>query len=307
MALIPQSRHLQLQPTPLHLSSASSYQEVNLKSQLIYLLLTSIAAQGIGRALARHFLQKGHKVFILDFAEEELKHTAEVHLKAYYDEGRLGYVICNLRSMQEIRNAAEKAAEFFDNKIDVLINNGGISHPYWKDGLTMADPSTADQWFAYVETNLSAPFLLSQAVLPYMKVPAVYEDRKAADPGPSPCIIHVSSFRMQRSDPNQEGYASTKAGLSGLTHSMAVSMAEFGIRVNLIAPGRIKVAHESKKGDEEGIEWDVNDSDRKTHATNRAGKPEDIAECVEWLIGAGFVTGQAITVDGGANIIKTKS
>ncbi len=140
-----------------------------------------------------------------------------------------------------------------------------------------------------------------------MKMPAVYEERKALSPDkPSPCIIHVSSFRMLLSDPNQEGYATTKAGLMGLTHSMAVSLSELGVRVNLIAPGRIKVAHECKKGDEEGIKWELNDDDRVKHATNRAGKPEDIAECAEWLIGAGFVTGQSITVDGGASILKSK-
>ena len=169
----------------------------------------------------------------------------------------------------------------------------------------MEDQATSDQWQAYVETNLTAPFHLSQAVLPYMKVSAVYEERKKADEGPSPCIIHVSSFRMLRSDPNQEGYASTKAGLLGLTHSMAVSLSAAGIRVNLIAPGRIKVAHECKEGDEKGLEWSIDDDDRDKHATNRAGKPEDIATCAEWLIGAGFVTGQSITVDGGASIRKT--
>ena len=239
--------------------------------------------------MTRHFLELGHKVFILDFDEEELEHTTQVHLKEYSKVGRLAYQLCNLRSIPEIRKAAEKAAEFFDRKIHVLINNGGISTPYWKDGATMEDQATSEQWQGYVETNLTAPFHLSQAVLPYMKVSAVYEERKQHDMGPSPCIIHVSSFRMLRSDPNQEGYASTKAGLLGLTHSMAVSLSSIGVRVNLIAPGRIKVAHESKDGDEKGLEWSIDEDDRDKHATNRAGKPEDIATCAEFLIGAGLV------------------
>ena len=264
-------------------------------------ILLSGAAQGIGRCLARHFLQRGHKVFILDFNEDELTHTATVHLKQYLHK-ELDYALCNLRSVDEIRTTAKKAADFFKGRIDVLINNGGISTPHWKDDATMEDQSTIDQWTAYVETNLTAPFALSQACLPYMKVAAEQDMRKLE--GPGPCIIHVSSFRMLQSDPNQEGYASTKAGLLGLTHSMAVSMAKLGIRVNLIAPGRIRVAHECKKGDEEGKEWQIEGDDAEKHASNRAGKPEDIAECAEWLIGAGFVTGQDITVDGGAT--KTK-
>jgi NAD(P)-dependent dehydrogenase (short-subunit alcohol dehydrogenase family) len=105
---------------------------------------------------------------------------------------------------------------------------------------------------------------------------------------------------MLQSDANQEGYASTKAGLLGLTHSMAVSLSEFGIRVNLIAPGRIRVAHECKEGDKQGKRWGMEGDDAEKHAANRAGMPEDIAGCAEWLIDAGFVTGQDITIDGGA-------
>lgn len=243
-------------------------------------------------------------MFILDYNAEELKYTAETHLQQFYKAGMLSYSLCNLRSRDEIRDTAEKAAKFFDKRIDVLINNGGISSPYWKDDKKMSDMETADEWQAYVETNLSAPFLLSQAVLKYMITSSDRNERKKERPGSSPCIIHVSSFRMLQSDPNQEGYASTKAGLLGLTHSMAVSLAEFGIRVNLIAPGRIRVQHECQKGDEEGKTWSIEGDDSEKFAVSRAGMPEDIAECAEYLIGAGFTTGQDITVDGGATKIK---
>lgn len=243
-------------------------------------------------------------MFILDFNEDEIKHTAQVHLKSFSDEGRLGWTLCNLRSIEDIRRAAEEAAAFFDGRIDVLINNGGISSPFWKDGKSMGDFDTSNEWQAYVETNLTAPFHLSQAILQYMKAPKDRETRKQERAGSSPCIIHVSSFRMLQSDPNQEGYASSKSGLIGLTHSMAVSLSEFSIRVNLIAPGRIRVAHESKAGDEQGLQWAIEDDDAQKFAANRAGMPEDIANCTEWLIGAGFVTAQCITVDGGATMQK---
>ena len=121
-----------------------------------------------------------------------------------------------------------------------------------------------------------------------------------------PCIIHIGSFRAHQSDPNQEGYASTKAGLLGLMHSMAVSLASQGIRVNLVAPGRIKVAHESKAGDESHQTWasQIGDVDVSDHPINRAGRPSDIADAVEYLVNAGFVTAQDITVDGGATRVK---
>ena len=243
-------------------------------------------------------------MFILDFNKDELEHTANTHLREFADSQQLGWALCNLRSPDEIRGATTTAADFFSGRIDVLINNGGISSPYWKDGKAMDDPATAGEWQAYVETNLSAPFLLSQAALPYMKTSKDRATRKQERAGSSPCVIHVSSFRMLQSDPNQEGYAATKSGMVGLTHSMAVSLSEFGIRVNLIAPGRIRVAHECKRGDEEGLHWDIEGDDAEKFAANRAGMPEDIAECAEWLIGAGFVTGQSITVDGGATMQK---
>ena len=266
--------------------------------------LIDIAAQGIGRCLTRTFLQKGHRVFILDINEDETKYTAEVHLKKYLSNGRLSYALCNLRSIDDIRSTAEKAAKFLDNRIDVLINNGGISSPFWKDKKTMIDFDTSAEWQAYIETNLTAPFHLSQAVLPYMKVSKDRDRRKQERAGSSPCIIHVSSFRMLQSDPNQEGYAASKSGLIGLTHSMAVSLSDLGVRVNLIAPGRIRVAHECKEGDETGRQWQIEADDAEKHAVNRGGMPEDIAECAEWLIGAGFVTGQSITIDGGSTMQK---
>lgn len=118
-----------------------------------------------------------------------------------------------------------------------------------------------------------------------------------------PCIIHISSFRAHHSDPNQEGYASSKAGQLGLMHSMAVSLQQWGIRVNVISPGRIKVAHESKEGDEKGMEWaeQNEEDDIEHHLTNRAGRPKDIADAAEYLVNASFVTGQEIVVDGGAS------
>ncbi|KAI3331426.1 NAD(P)-binding protein [Xylariaceae sp. AK1471] len=268
--------------------------------------LISGGARGIGRSLSRRFLERGYKVFIFDIDEEELTHTTRTHLKKYYDEGKLQSSLCNLRDVDEIRDRVKKAADFLGGRITVLINNGGIASPKWSDGKTMADFETIKEWQAYIETNLTAPFAVSQACLPYMKL----EGESAShfdDDDPGPCILHIGSFRAHQSDPNQEGYASTKSGLLGLTHSMAISLQKWGIRVNLIAPGRIKVAHECKEGDEKGTEWvDLNEEkDVEDHPTNRAGRPKDIADAAEYLVSAGFVTGQDLTVDGGAS--KKKS
>jgi NAD(P)-dependent dehydrogenase (short-subunit alcohol dehydrogenase family) len=265
-------------------------------------ILISGGARGIGRCLARTFLQLGHRVFILDIDEMELLYTTTVHLKTY--TSRLSFSLCDLRDVDDIRSKVKIAADFFGGRIDVLINNGGIADPYWKDGRTMEDMSTIQEWQAYIEVNLTAPFVLSQACLPYMKTATRRDAEHQAMDGhdAGPCIIHIGSFRAQQSDPNQEGYASTKAGQLGLMHSMAISCEPLGIRVNLIAPGRIKVEHECREGDDSGKEWrhTIRKDDIKSHATNRPGKPEDIAQAAKYLMEAGFVTGQDITVDGGA-------
>jgi NAD(P)-dependent dehydrogenase (short-subunit alcohol dehydrogenase family) len=160
---------------------------------------------------------------------------------------------------------------------------------------------------SYIETNLTAPFAVSQACIPYMRHEIdSQEARHDSDSDAGPCIIHVSSFRAHHSDPNQEGYASSKAGQLGLMHSMAVSLSPLGIRVNVVSPGRIKALHESKEGDEKSMEWaELNDGeDVDHHLTNRAGRPKDIADAVEYLVNAGFVSGHEIVVDGGASKIK---
>ncbi|KAF2834762.1 short chain alcohol dehydrogenase [Patellaria atrata CBS 101060] len=264
-------------------------------------VLISGGARGIGRCLSRRFLERGDRVVIFDIDEEELSHTTNIHLKQYSSNDKLRSEICNLRDVKDIREKVKKAAAFFGGRIDVLINNGGIASPKWKDNKTMEEPDTIDEWQAYIETNLTAPFAMSQACLPYMKQDS--SDVESTDnSAPGPCIIHVGSFRAHQSDPNQEGYASTKSGQLGLMHSMAISLSQWGIRVNLIAPGRIKVEHESKAGDEKGgsFENQNEEKDVSDHPTNRAGRPADIADAAEYLVGAGFVTGLELTVDGGA-------
>lgn len=85
---------------------------------------------------------------------------------------------------------------------------------------------------------------------------------------------------------------------------MAISMQHFGIRVNQVSPGRIKATHENADADENGHEWENSAADVEIHPTNRAGMPDDISEAIEYLLGAGFVTGQDLVVDGG--VTKTK-
>lgn len=121
-------------------------------------ILVTGAARGIGRCIARNLLEKGHTLYLLDVAEDELRYCAETHLRAHAD--RVRYAVCDLRSPDAIRATVQQAASFFGGRIDAVVNNGGIAAPKWRDGVTMEDPEVMDQWQAYVETNLTAPSTL---------------------------------------------------------------------------------------------------------------------------------------------------
>lgn len=103
------------------------------------------------------------------------------------------------------------------------------------------------------------------------------------------------------SEPNNEPYSATKAGLLGLTQSMAVSLAPQGIRVNAILPGWIHVANECKEADEKGLKWEegLTREDHAWHLTGRVGRVEDVLKAVEYLVENDGVSGAELVVDGG--------
>jgi NAD(P)-dependent dehydrogenase (short-subunit alcohol dehydrogenase family) len=244
--------------------------------------------RGMGRGLGRLLLERGHRVFLLDNNSKELTNAvSKLHDK--YSKA-LGSSVCNLRSPEDIKSAVLAARDHFNGHLDVLINNaaftGGVG------GTNIAD-LTLEEWNTSIETNLTGPMLTSQACLPILRKS---ETRKEGG-----AIIHMSSTRAHQSEPDSEGYATTKAGLIGLTHSMAVSLAPMGITVNAILPGWINVANECMEADEKGTQWEegLSNEDHEWHLSGRVGKVEDILRVVEYLAGARFVTGTEQVIDGG--------
>ncbi|TKA72456.1 hypothetical protein B0A55_06892 [Friedmanniomyces simplex] len=233
------------------------------------------AGRGIGRGLSRLLLQKGHRVFLVDVNQNELDHTVAKLAESHNRGEDFGAAICDLRK---------------PGHLDVLVNNA--ANTTGVGGSHLADLKLED-WNASIETNLTAPMLMSQSCLPMLQ--------KSAFRPHGGCIIHMSSTRAFMSESNNEPYAATKAGLLGLTQSMAVSLAPQGVRVNAILPGWINVTNECKKADESGQTWEegLSKEDHEWHLTGRVGKVEDVLRAVEYLSDAEFATGVEMVVDGG--------
>ncbi|KAH8124133.1 hypothetical protein FP744_10006575 [Trichoderma asperellum] len=243
------------------------------------------AGRGIGRGLSRILLQTGHRVFLLDSNKTELDHTAGLLAKSHQQGRDFDTALCDLRQPREIQAAVSQADRLFASRLDCLVNNaaytGGVG------GTALAD-MTLDEWNRSIETNLTAPMLMTQACLGMLR----------AARG---CVVHVSSTRAVMSEPDNEAYSTTKAGLLGMAQSMAVSLARDGVRVSAVLPGWIHVGDECKEADEKGVRWEdgLGEADMQWQLTGRVGKVEDVAKAVVYLVENEGVTGVEMMVDGG--------
>lgn len=255
--------------------------------QPLKILITG-GARGIGRGLARLLLQKGHTLYLLDNNRTELIHTTQILSNLY--PSLLYTSQCDIRNPHEIKASIENLKKQFGGHLDVLINNaaytGGV-------GGTRVQDLGLEEWNKSIETNLTAPMLLTQACLPLLRTTPT---RKIGG-----TIINISSTRAYQSEPNSEAYAATKAGLLGLSQALAVSLAKEGVTVNSLVLGWIHVGNECMKADELGVRWEdgLEEREHEWQLTGRVGNVEDVGRAVEYLVGARGVTGTEVVVDGG--------
>jgi glucose 1-dehydrogenase len=239
------------------------------------------AAQGIGLACARRFAEEGARVVIGDISPNGEASAAELRdqgFEAIFHQGDVG--------LREAATALiERAVEAF-GRVDILINNAGITHV--ADFLDLAE---AD-FDRVLRTNLKGPFLCGQAAA-----------RRMVEQGEGGVIINMSSVNAILAIPNQVPYTMSKGGIAQLTKVMAVGLAPHGIRVNAIGPGTIMtdLARNSVMRDEAA---------RRTLLSRtpigRFGEPEEVAAVALFLASdeSSYVTGQTIYPDGGRLILN---
>ena len=231
------------------------------------------ASQGIGRACAVRLAQAGAKVALAARNTEKLTEVAAEITAA----GGTAHVFSLDLSSEDSIKACGKAVIAHFGQIDILVNNGGIT----RDGLVLR--MKRKDWDDVLSTNLTGAFLMSQAVMGSM-----LKTRWGR-------IINISSVVGETGQAGQVNYAASKAGLIGLTKSLARELASRTITVNAVAPGFIETAMT-------GI---LNDEQRKAMMSiiplARAGTEQDVAAAVAFLASedAAYVTGHTLDVNGG--------
>lgn len=229
-------------------------------------------AKGIGKAIVEELAKSGIKV-ILNYNHSE-KEAIEV-------KGELckqGYIVeickANVSKPEEVKNLVTFAKDTF-GPIDILINNAGI------DKFQLFTDITNEDWDEMISNNLNSVFYMTQEVV------------KDMINNKSGCIINISSIWGMVGASCEVAYSVSKAGIDGLTKSLAKELAPSGIRVNSIAPGFI-MTDMNKDFSEKELE-----EIKEQIPLGKLGKPENIAKCAMWLIEDNYTTGQIISPNGG--------
>lgn len=235
-------------------------------------VLITGASKGIGRKIAE-ILAINNYTIIANYNNSE-KEAIELKRKIEEQGKTLDIYKADITDQKQCKNLVEYVIKKY-KKIDVLINNAGI------DKSQLITEVTKEDWDNIINTNLYSAFIMCQETVHNM-----IQNKKG-------CIINISSIWGQVGASMEVVYSISKAGMDGLTKSLAKELGPSGIRVNSIAPGF--------------IDTDMNNIYNKEEITQikeeiplqKIGETIDIAKCVKWLIEDEYTTGQVISINGG--------
>lgn len=245
--------------------------------------LVTGGAEGIGAAVGRMIVAEGGKVLLCDIQIAKARELADE-----LGENAAAFQL-DVRHLDEWHKAVKAVHDHF-GKLNVLCNIAGISEPG-----NVVD-GTLDTWERTIDINLNGPFYGMRAALPAMEA--------SGEPG---AIVNIGSMIAIRAAAFVAAYSASKAGLLGLTRSVALDCAERGvpIRANMVHPGAIRTPmYDRYKFSGIDTPDNIETNFAATHPMNRIGEPEEVARAVVFLASdeASFTTGCDFTVDGGGSI-----
>jgi 3-oxoacyl-[acyl-carrier protein] reductase len=229
------------------------------------------ASRGIGRAIAERFINEGAEVWGIG-----TKEPADLGERMEKAAGKLHWTSADLGKLESVEAVIESLLKE-SGGFDILVNNAGIT----KDNLSFR--MSLEDWKQVIDVNLSASFLIARTTGRDM-----IRKRRGS-------IINMASVVGIHGNGGQANYAASKAGLIGMTKSLAQVMASRGVRVNAIAPGFISSDMTA------AINEEAKQKMMDIIPLKRPGTPEDIAETALFLAqdGSAYITGQVLSVDGG--------
>ncbi|BCW87404.1 3-oxoacyl-[acyl-carrier-protein] reductase FabG [Alphaproteobacteria bacterium SO-S41] len=230
------------------------------------------AASGIGRASAQLFAEEGALVLAVDVPTSQIM-TAH--------DGVAGVTPLALSIADEgapARIVGEAVAKF--GRLDILFNNAGVS------GRHFVEEMTDEQWERIMAVNVTAQMKLARAAIPHLKA------------SPAARIINTASVMAEGTDLGLAAYCASKAGVAGLTRTLALELGRYNITANYLLPGAIETGMTKPLWD---VRPDVADIWSKKSPLRRLGQPIDLARAALFLASdeASFITGHGLNVDGG--------
>src|SRR4030065_121009 len=235
-------------------------------------------ARGIGKKICETFLQEGASIYIFDVNQEEGNRTID-EFRSSYKNARVFFLKVDITDEKSVEQASGKIIEA-ESKIDILVNNAGIT----RHNLIMR--MSLEDWKKVIDINLTGSFICSKSVIRHM-----IKKRSGK-------IINISSIVGIRGNAGQCNYSASKAGLIGLTKSLAREVASRNVMVNAIAPGYIETEMTGK------LDEKIKEKLLISIPTGKLGSPEDVAKTTLFLASkdSDYMTGAVLSLDGGMGI-----